>query len=468
MDYIKAGKTAYTKYDLAFTPTAVTLSNPVTIQNIQSKGNENKLSILGGYNKSVIIASDYEVDNSELFPEIKAEGDPIRTISIQKDEKEFTKNYFGSNNINIYVYRCNTLTSKFDLVSYDSNKIIERAGSKLVKATSYNLNDKPNKLNWDNIIEIAYWDKEFYVEDPNFSWNDSTTDNEIPIISYLSKQVLVFDTELKLAIDFQMLLNESDGYYNTDKPYKADAITNPEHLYIPCQLRIGNYYYDGTNWVPDSSKYIKLYTNIENEQFPFDRWLGAKDTNDFTIGVPDLNGYIVNFDKTLMGNLEVTFYLPKHKWLHSVGYVNYAFLKDIKIETQRVDKSVSDDEKEDTKYENVVNESYINPLDDITFKITSKNDSGLSFSKVIYNNGLLDKLTSNIDSTAHKPEEYMIKRIVDQYSQPKIKLTQIIKPDVLPYSIITDSYLSGKTFLFTGGSIDYEDNRLEGNMIEIK
>ena len=126
------------------------------------------------------------------------------------------------------------------------------------------------------------------------------------------------------------------------------------------------------------------------------------------------------------------------------------------------------DIQEDTKYENVVNESYINQLDDITFKITSKNDSGLSFSKVIYNNGLLDKLTSSIDSTAHKPEEYMIKRIVDQYSQPKIKLTQIIKPDVLPYSIITDSYLSGKTFLFTGGSIDYEDNRLEGNMIEIK
>ena len=80
----------------------------------------------------------------------------------------------------------------------------------------------------------------------------------------------------------------------------------------------------------------------------------------------------------------------------------------------------------------------------------------------------MDKLTSNIDSTAHKPEEYMIKRIVDQYSQPKIKLTQIIKPDILPYSIITDSYLSGKKFLFTGGIIDYEDNRLEGNMIEIK
>ncbi len=126
------------------------------------------------------------------------------------------------------------------------------------------------------------------------------------------------------------------------------------------------------------------------------------------------------------------------------------------------------DIKEDTKYENVVNESYINPLDDISFKITSKNDSGLSFSKVIYNNSLLDKLTSSIDSTANKPEEYMIKRIVEQYNQSKIKLTQIIKPDVFPYSIITDSYLSGKRFLFTGGSIDYEDNSMEANLIELK
>ncbi len=126
------------------------------------------------------------------------------------------------------------------------------------------------------------------------------------------------------------------------------------------------------------------------------------------------------------------------------------------------------DIQEDTKYENVVNGSYINPLDDISFKLTSKNDSGLSFSKVIYNNSLLDKLTSSIDSTANKPEEYMIKRIVEQYNQSKIKLTQIIKPDVFPYSIITDSYLSGKRFLFTGGSIDYEDNSMEANLIEIK
>lgn len=93
VDYIKAGKTAYTKYDLAFSPASVTLSNPVTIQNIQSKGNNNKLSILGGYNKSVIIASDYEVPDNYLFPDSDFEdGEKIKydeyTIK-EKDDKTY-------------------------------------------------------------------------------------------------------------------------------------------------------------------------------------------------------------------------------------------------------------------------------------------------------------------------------------------------------------------------------------------
>ena len=37
----------------------------------------------------------------------------------------------------------------------------------------------------------------------------------------------------------------------------------------------------------------------------------------------------------------------------------------------------------------------------------------------------------------------------------------MIKPEVQPYSIITDSYLSGKRFVFAGGRINYEDNSIE-------
>ncbi len=114
VDYIKAGKTAYTKYDLAFTPTTVNLSNTVSIQNIQSKGNSNKLSILGGYNKSVIIASDYEVPDNYLFPDSDFEdGTKIKYDEYnikEKDDKtyKYMRNWYKSTDFKPYMYSFNS------------------------------------------------------------------------------------------------------------------------------------------------------------------------------------------------------------------------------------------------------------------------------------------------------------------------------------------------------------------------
>ena len=49
-----------------------------------------------------------------------------------------------------------------------------------------------------------------------------------------------------------------------------------------------------------------------------------------------------------------------------------------------------------------------------------------------------------------------------------LTLLQIIKPETKPYSVVTDpTYLSGKKFIFTGGTVDYEDNSIECNLIEL-
>ena len=106
-------------------------------------------------------------------------------------------------------------------------------------------------------------------------------------------------------------------------------------------------------------------------------------------------------------------------------------------------------------------------MDDIEFKITSKNESELSYSKAMDGNSILDVLTNNISNNSEKPEKLLIQRIINQYKQPKIKLVQVIKPDILPYSKVTDRYLSGKQFVFTGGRINYEDNSIECNLIEL-
>lgn len=466
VDYIKAGKTAYTKYDLVFNPTSVTLSNSIAIQNIQSKGNNNKLSILGGFNKSVVIASDYEIDNDVLYPELDADDLERKSTKLLEntiDDKAYSyiKYYFDSAKFDLKLYQKSGTSFIPAVYDLEANN---RAGAILVKRTSYETNNKPNKLDYEDVIQVKLYD----LEDTSLLLDNNNFTN-LEVIKVREKNVTaIYDKDIKLAINFQVqFFDKDDGFVKYTSTNKDDVITGEIeklNFLIPIQLRIGSMYYNGANW-QTTPTFFRVQTDIDfNKHFTYD-WFNCKNTNDFTLGVNDLEGHIIGFDSAIVGDLEMILYTPVN--LDTRYNHRYIFFKDISVNSQRINYKLNQ-EKTDTKYENVVNESYINPLDDITFKITSKNDSGLSFSKVIYSNNLLDKLTSNIDLTQHKPEEYLINRIVNQYSQPKIKLTQIVKPDILPYSIITDSYLSGKSFLFTGGSIDYEDNRLEGNIIEIK
>ena len=140
-------------------------------------------------------------------------------------------------------------------------------------------------------------------------------------------------------------------------------------------------------------------------------------------------------------------------------------MKDLEIDVCR---SVSpfNKKKQDTKYSNTVNDGYVNALDDIKFKITSKNDSNIAYSKAIVNGSWLDKLTNTIDGASYKPEEYLIRRIIGQYNHPKMKLMYNVTPDFEPYSKLAISSLNGVTLMFTGGTIDFENNSIECNLIE--
>ena len=121
-------------------------------------------------------------------------------------------------------------------------------------------------------------------------------------------------------------------------------------------------------------------------------------------------------------------------------------------------------EKQDTKYTNVVNDEYINEAEDIKFKLTSLNDSELSYSKVYTSNGIVDTLSSKVFGSI-KPEKCMIERIIKQYKQPKIKLFRTIQNDFYPFNMLYSK--DGITFIFTGGRIDYEYNTIEANVIQL-
>ena len=124
----------------------------------------------------------------------------------------------------------------------------------------------------------------------------------------------------------------------------------------------------------------------------------------------------------------------------------------------------------DRIYENVINENYINELDEIELKISSYNHDGACYGKVVLSTDYLrDDLYSYIEGTTIRPEEQLIRRIINRYNTTRVKLTQVIllSPDITPLSRLSDNYMVNKRFINAGGSIDYKMNRFQCVMIEI-
>lgn len=476
MDYIKAGKTSYTNI---LTSTTTTLSSTINLRDIPSKGNSNLLSILGGYNKAIVIDSDYEVDSDILYPELELNlsGGELFKFEKTKDDTIYKKEYYNSNlELFNYVLSNNSYTT-YDK-SFNTDK--QSAGAVAMRKTSYGKTEALSKYSWQEMIEIKQ--KSAIILDnsaPYYLYKDIYHNGEeikndpfilnYPAIKCKGNELsyLVFDPDIKLCINFDIYLTtDKDGF---EGDFKPTGLTSVPKLFIPMQLRIGDHYYNGSSWVTDSNTIFKVSTTATPNNY-VNTWLQVYNYNDPELNVPNLNGYIVSFKSITTGDIELTIYNPAINPYSTPVFENPIesfFIRNIEISTQRVNASKSDSTKQDTKYENVVNEGFINALDDIEFKITSKNESELSYSKAMDGNSILDVLTNNIDNNSEKPEKLLIQRIINQYKQPKIKLVQVIKPDILPYSKVTDSYLSGKQFVFTGGRINYEDNSIECNLIEL-
>lgn len=474
MDYIKAGKTSYTNI---LTSTTTTLSSTINLRDIPSKGNSNLLSILGGYNKAIVIDSDYEVDSDILYPELELNlsGGELFKFEKTKDDTIYKKEYYNSNlELFNYVLSNNSYTT-YDK-SFNTDK--QSAGAVAMRKTSYGKTEALSKYSWQEMIEIKQ--KSAIILDnsaPYYLYKDIYHNGEeikndpfilnYPAIKCKGNELsyLVFDPDIKLCINFDIYLTtDKDGF---EGDFKPTGLTSVPKLFIPMQLRIGDHYYNGSSWVTDSNTIFKVSTTATPNNY-VNTWLQVYNYNDPELNVPDLNGYIVSFKSITTGDIELTIYNPAINPYSTPVFENPIesfFIRNIEISTQRVNASKSDSTKQDTKYENVVNEGFINALDDIEFKITSKNESELSYSKAMDGNSILDVLTNNIDNNSEKPEKLLIQRIINQYKQPKIKLVQVIKPDILPYSKVTDSYLSGKQFVFTGGRINYEDKLMKSSSI---
>ena len=269
--------------------------------------------------------------------------------------------------------------------------------------------------------------------------------------------------------------------------------------YILAKLQWGNEYWDGTNWTTTNTTFKIPY--IRDDSSSSDRRsdgtmfknLDFVNTVTWRLGISN-KGHLIKIPqgKVMTGLPKLIVYKPfdpeyfstksgddEGQWYkHSV-----VFLKNFSIKAVIGDPSYSNVNNSDTVYTNIINNHHVQELDDIEFKICTNDNKNPNYSSVAYKNGneyqflntiYNDALTNNgtIDHSGTlsngelRPEEWLVYRLTNQYSSPKVRLELQLKNRYSPYTTMTDKWLAGKKFVIDSQSTDYYTGQTTVTLIE--
>ena len=403
----------------------------------------------------------------------------------------------------------------------DNSDSIHSAGARIIYQASVDQeDDKPTSLNWDKMYEIKLFDgassPEVDVDQDNRKYKPTNyntyldgyhiepVNNVLPSISQLLKKTIeyespahiIFPSNSYIGISFKMALsplkpNTREGGkqiiqsvfrgmpFDTTKDPKLKKVTLEEmnvqdfnehskYYFIPMQIQLGDKYWNGEKWTTNSNAVCKVYADVEKDTKLLGNWLSVKNTNSYEINIDGIDeAYVIPIDSGLNGKFKLTLFVPYFEMLWKSK--SSVYIKELKVKVGRSSsywKVDDNNEKKDTKYTNVVNDKYVNEAEDIEFKLTTENESTVSLSKVAINNRVINTLSSKLFD-GMKPEKQMINRVVNQYNKPKVALLYNVENSIDAYSLLSNKYMSGKKFIYTGGQIDYVSNSIECNMIEL-
>ena len=443
----------YRLYDEALNNYTSVPGNEVLVQDVGFNGSDgNTLDIVPGFNKASVKSVNNVFD--EVIPEEPFEIlDVVQTWEWSEEEKEdalkavrkFKKPMLWE--MYYYDHHMNPLTQE-QIAQMDINtdvvgavecadlgyRITEENGVWVPKDKEFNWEDTIKiRLDRNNFILNAGDDrfKAFTVKGVNSVWKDG-------------------------AFGVYMNIRYTEG---PEMVYTAQTVIATYFYFV---LRIGDYYYNGSDWVNKYSTFRILYNvNAIRGYQPIESNLNA------SMPYRGLQGYVVELpqNRVLKGELEFTMFLNDPARTNVSGY----FIKDFKLDYAKKEGVYDEGEDGDRVYENIVNEAYMTEADEIEFEIGSYNDDGATYSKALLGD---DFLTNNLYCTIVeekvRPEELMIRRIVNRYGVTKIKLTEALRMtgEITPLTAVSDRAMVGKRFRMTSGEWDYEQNRLTVQMQE--
>lgn len=438
--------------------------NTVLLQDIGFGGSDHTIDVLPGYNKVTVKA----INN--VFDEL-VENEDLETL---KENGYQSVNYDKLSGDDVKVVRKRFLIpEKWELDSYDGDTgekqdpkdaMNNSFGSALLKISEYG----------------GKWERSDFIPDiSDYSWTLAVQDRvkgqqfqEKPGEA-MSKDLVAIKGAKgaawmngALSIDGSIIVPWDDANLAFCKP--SGKAGYADIVYV---LRIGDKYWDGSSWVDSEAEFKIRYEN-ESAGSP----LTVKNTKSPDMPYSGLSGYIIKLpdNAPIIGDLSLKIrrtseigFTPE-SGAGSIKFYGYIY-KNPNLNYKKKDGVTDEGENGDRVYENVVNEKFMSELDEIEFGISSYNEDGATFSKALLNgNFLTNNLYSAIEGTLVRPEEALIRRIINRYRVTKIKLTQVLKNSDLihPFTVLYDNSMVSKQFMLLSGVWDYEQNTVTLSMIE--
>ncbi|MFK1829131.1 hypothetical protein ACIXCJ_00390 [Bacteroides fragilis] len=233
----------YYKYTLDFSTYTTVRGFTISVQKVTFSGDNHTLDILGGYNKVTVKTSNYNI--GDVFPE--EEFNKLKRFGleskIEKKNHVTLKRFYLPNTYKLYRYEKNNdvpLSDK-DLNNYENNPN-DVIGAMLIKRCEYNMvNGEPDitNYNWENLIQVrSYREKGFQINGaPILEFA-----NPLPVAPYADGAI-----SISLSVQVTMNTDLTIGY-----------VKQSGWLDMRCSLSIGEDYFDGSDWVKDSSAYFDI------------------------------------------------------------------------------------------------------------------------------------------------------------------------------------------------------------------
>ena len=438
--------------------------NTVLLQDIGFGGSDHTIDVLPGYNKVTVKA----INN--VFDEL-VENEDLETL---KENGYQSVSYDKLSGDDVKVVRKRFLIpAKWELDSYD-----EDTGEK------QDPKDAMNNSFGSALLKISEyggkWERSDFTPDiSDYSWTLAVQDRvkgkqfqEKPGEA-MSKDLVAIKGAKgaawmngALSIEGSIIVPWDDANLAFCKPSGKSGYADITYV-----LRIGDKYWNGSSWVDSEAEFKIRYEN-ESAGSP----LTVKNTKSPDMPYSGLSGYIIKLpdNAPIIGDLSLKIrrtseigFTPE-SGAGSIKFYGYIY-KNPNLNYKKKDGVTDEGENGDRVYENVVNEKFMSELDEIEFGISSYNEDGATYSKALLNgNFLTNNLYSAIEGTLVRPEEALIRRIINRYRVTKIKLTQVLKNSDLihPFTVLYDNSMVSKKFMLLSGVWDYEQNTVTLSMIE--